>query len=167
LSSGAKPDLTKPDLTARQPTPDPNGPDRAYETRIRLETDKHPSRHIPNAVRRAVWRRDEGQCAFVATTGRRCSERNFLEFHHIQPYALEGPATVGNISIRCRRHNAYEAELIFGPRGPSTVGELRVLSERTTRADSPISADRQQQSGIRSERSRHVVIEGCVAGVQR
>src|SRR5437762_9199708 len=81
----------------------------AYETRIRFETDKTPSRHIPNAVKRAVWRRDEGQCAFVATTGRRCGERNFLEF---QPYALEGPATAGNISLRCRRHNAFEAELV-------------------------------------------------------
>jgi len=110
---------------------------RAYETRIRFETDKPPSRHIPNAVKRAVWRRDEGQCAFVATTGRRCSERNFLEFHHIQPYALEGPATVGNISLRCRRHNAYEAELIFGPRGPSTVGESCESYE--SRAGNPVT----------------------------
>jgi hypothetical protein len=113
-------------LTARRrSTPKAAGDIRAYETRIRFETDKPPSRHIPNAVKRAVWRRDEGRCAFVATTGRRCGERNFLEFHHVQPYALEGPATVGNISLRCRRHNAYEAELIFGPRGPSIAGESR------------------------------------------
>ena len=59
----------------------------------------------------------------MAATGRRCSERSFLELHHIQPYALEGPATVGNISLRCRRHNAYEAELIFGPRDAGTVRE--------------------------------------------
>ena len=91
LRSGAKPDLTKPDLTARQRTPDPNGPDRAYEARIRFETDKPPSRHIPNAVRRAVWRRDEGQCAFVAATGRRCSERNFVEFHHISRTRWKDP----------------------------------------------------------------------------
>jgi hypothetical protein len=71
------------------------------------------SRHIPNAVRRAVWYRDAGQCAFVARTGKRCTERTFLELHHIQPYALDGPATVGNISLRCRRHNQYEAELAF------------------------------------------------------
>jgi len=47
----------------------------------------------------------------------------FLEFHHIQPYALEGPATVANISLRCWRHNQHEAELLFGPHGPSTVRE--------------------------------------------
>jgi hypothetical protein len=74
-----------------------------------------PSRDIPRAVKRATWRRDAGQCAFVSPTGRRCSERTFLEFHHIQPHAKKGPATVANISLRCWRHNQYEAELIFGP----------------------------------------------------
>jgi 5-methylcytosine-specific restriction endonuclease McrA len=87
---------------------------------------RSPGRHIPNAVKRAVWQRDGGQCAFVVgRTGRRCSERIFLEFHHIHPHALDGPATVENISLRCRRHNQYEAELIFGPRDPSTVSEAR------------------------------------------
>lgn len=98
------------------------------ETRIRFETDKAErpaSRHISNAVKRAVWRRDGEQCAFVSAGGRKCIERNFLELHHIHPYALAGPATVGNISLRCRRHNQYEAELIFGPREPITVTDGR------------------------------------------
>jgi hypothetical protein len=73
------------------------------------------SRHVPRAVKRAAWRRDAGQCAFVSATGRRCTERVFLEFHHVQAYAKQGPATVGNISLHCWRHNQYEAELIFGP----------------------------------------------------
>jgi hypothetical protein len=74
------------------------------------------SRAIPSAVKRAVWRRDGGQCAFVAPSGRRCTERTFLEFHHLLAYAHHGPPTVANISLRCRRHNQYEAELEFGPR---------------------------------------------------
>jgi 5-methylcytosine-specific restriction endonuclease McrA len=78
---------------------------------------------VPRAVKREVWRRDGGQCAFVSTTGRRCTERTFLEFHHVQPYAKQGPATVANISLRCRRHNQYEAQLIFGPHGSSNVRE--------------------------------------------
>jgi hypothetical protein len=96
---------------------------------IRPGTDKAAckaalgSRHIPREVQRSVWKRDNGQCAFVSTTGRSCTERTFLEFHHVQPYALQGPATVENISLRCWRHNQYEAELIFGPHGPSIVGE--------------------------------------------
>jgi hypothetical protein len=86
------------------------------------------SRHIPREVQRAVWRRDGGQCAFVSPTGRRCSERTFLEFHHIEPYAMQGPPTVANISLRCSRHNQYEAELIFGPHDPSIVREAARVS---------------------------------------
>jgi hypothetical protein len=52
------------------------------------------SRHVPAAVRREVWRRDEGRCAFVATSGRRCAERGFLELHHLRPYGIGGEATV-------------------------------------------------------------------------
>jgi hypothetical protein len=74
------------------------------------------SRDVPAAVKRAVWTRDGGQCAFVAAHGRRCTERGFLELHHREPYALGGEATVDNISLRCRAHHAYETELAFGPR---------------------------------------------------
>jgi len=73
------------------------------------------SRHIPAAVERAVWVRDEGRCAFVAGTGRRCEERKFLEFHHQVPWTAGGPATPANLSLRCRAHNAYEASVYFGP----------------------------------------------------
>ena len=72
------------------------------------------SRHIPAEVRRAVWLRDLGRCAFVARDGRRCGERAFLEFHHLRPYAVGGEATVDNIQLRCRRHNDYEGKTFFG-----------------------------------------------------
>jgi hypothetical protein len=70
-------------------------------------------RHIPASVRRAVWQRDEGRCAFVGRTGR-CCETAFLEFHHIVPFAAGGAATADNIQLRCRAHNQYEARLFFG-----------------------------------------------------
>jgi hypothetical protein len=79
------------------------------------------SRHIPAAVKRAVWFRDRGQCAFVSKQGRRCKERSFLELHHIQPFALGGEATPENISLRCRGHNAHEAEMVFGACGPPVL----------------------------------------------
>jgi len=72
------------------------------------------SRHVPAEVKREVWLRDLGRCAFVGATGRRCDERGFLEFHHVRPYAAGGPATVENIQLRCRRHNDYEARQYFG-----------------------------------------------------
>jgi 5-methylcytosine-specific restriction endonuclease McrA len=72
------------------------------------------SRHVPAAIRREVWKRDGGQCAFVGRDGR-CSERGFLEFHHVTPYATGGPTAVENLELRCRAHNASESEQCFGP----------------------------------------------------
>ena len=69
-----------------------------------------------------MWKRDGGQCAFVGTEGR-CTERGFLEFHHVRPYAAGGQAVVDNIEVRCRAHNAYEAEQYFGARLPLVVRE--------------------------------------------
>jgi len=95
------------------------------------------SRHIPVEVKRQVWKRDGGQCAFVAHNGRRCAERGFLQFHHVDPYAAGGKATVDNIELRCQAHNKYEADLWFGSQaGPnSRGGEERGWSE--TRARMP------------------------------
>jgi 5-methylcytosine-specific restriction endonuclease McrA len=98
---------------------------------IRPETDREArkearrSRDVPRKVKRVIWRRDGGQCAFVSPDGRRCTERSYLEFHHVQAYAKQGPSTVENIALRCRRHNVYEAELVFGSRGASIVREAR------------------------------------------
>jgi len=71
------------------------------------------SRHIPAEVKRAVWLRDLGVCAFVGTNGRRCTGRAFLEFHHVRPYAAGGEPTVSNVQLRCRSHNGYEARTFF------------------------------------------------------
>jgi hypothetical protein len=81
------------------------------------------SRHTPSHVKRSAWQHDGGQCAFVSKDGRRCTERAFLEFHHVRPYALGGPTSTENISLRCRRHNQYEAELVFGPRTRRIEGD--------------------------------------------
>ena len=80
------------------------------------------SRHIPASVKRTVWSRDEGRCAFVGADGR-CTERGFLEFHHVQPYAADGATTIANVELRCRAHNQYEANLFF--RDPLIARESR------------------------------------------
>jgi hypothetical protein len=71
------------------------------------------SRYIPASVKREVWRRDDGRCAYTGRDGR-CTERSFLEYHHVQPYAAGGAADAANIELRCRAHNAYEASLFVG-----------------------------------------------------
>jgi hypothetical protein len=77
--------------------------------------------------------RDGGRCAFEGGEGR-CSERGFLEYHHVVPYANGGAASEDNIQLRCRAHNQYEADQWFGA-GDLLVGEppvrLRRESEST------------------------------------
>ena len=114
--------------------------DQALELLVaKLEKEKHAatsrprpglrptrpgSRHIPAEVKRGVQARDGGQCAYVGPDGRRCTARSGLEHHHCEPYARGGPATLENITQRCRVHNAYEAEQCFGPwRDPPVVRE--------------------------------------------
>ena len=57
---------------------------------------RHGSRYVPAPTRREVSLRDEERCAFVATDGRRCTERAFLEYHHGPiPFGHGGPPTPG------------------------------------------------------------------------
>jgi 5-methylcytosine-specific restriction endonuclease McrA len=80
------------------------------------------SRYIPAEVKRAVWKRDGGQCAFKGRRGR-CTETGFLEFHHLRPFAVGGIAEEANIELRCAAHNQYEADLFVGPQEPLIARE--------------------------------------------
>jgi hypothetical protein len=83
-----KPSRPRSPSTTRSPAPDTRP--------VALSTS------IPAEVRRLVWERDGGCCTWTAPDGTRCGSRWKLEFDHIQPKALGGPSTVGNIRIRCR-----------------------------------------------------------------
>jgi hypothetical protein len=88
---------------------------RMAESSLACSASVRSSRYIPRAVVRAVHQRDAGQCTFVSVDGKRCSERGFLELHHhYQPYARGGEATVENLRLVCRAHNALFAERDFG-----------------------------------------------------
>jgi 5-methylcytosine-specific restriction endonuclease McrA len=71
-------------------------------------------RHIPAAIRRAVFERDGNQCTHVSTTGKRCEETHRLEFHHLTPFAAGGEHALSNLTLRCAAHNALAAEEEFG-----------------------------------------------------
>ncbi|MBN1605065.1 MAG: hypothetical protein JW940_00445, partial [Polyangiaceae bacterium] len=112
----------RPEQPQRQPVtapgtrcPEQPQPGPAATANTRSERERRTrSRYIPAAVRRAVWARDQGQCTFVDETGQRCGERRFVEFEHIEPYAVGGPATVGNVTLRCTAHNQHAARQLFG-----------------------------------------------------
>jgi len=83
------------------------------------------SRHIPAAVKRAVWLRDLGRCTFVGSGGRRCESRALLEFHHNVPFAVGGNATISNTTLHCAVHNRQAAELYFGHAPDYSSGTVR------------------------------------------
>ena len=89
-------------------------------------------RHIPAAVKRAVWERDLGRCTFVSERGERCPAHSMLEFDHADPVARGGRSTVGNLRLRCRAHNQYAAERMFG---------AEFMKEKRERAQASPGAD--------------------------
>jgi 5-methylcytosine-specific restriction endonuclease McrA len=72
------------------------------------------ARHVPAHVRRAVKKRDKGQCTYVSSDGHRCEARKFLEYDHEVPLARGGKTCAANLRLRCRAHNQLEAERVFG-----------------------------------------------------
>ncbi len=80
-----------------------------------VRASRNPSsRHVPAAVRRAVHRRDRGQCCFVDARRRRCPERYRLEYHHRHPFGLDGNHDPDNVCLMCPAHNRLMAELDYG-----------------------------------------------------
>jgi hypothetical protein len=97
------------------------------------------ARYITVDVRRAVWIRDGGRCAYISPDGRRCEARAFLQFHHLKPHEVGGPPTVENIALRCRAHNQYEADVYFAPfrKAMSDRDSIRPGADGRTRAADP------------------------------
>jgi hypothetical protein len=98
--------------------------ERSAEKGLAASLPEAHSETAPRTSRRGRIRdRDQaivdgrGQCGFVADDGTRCGAKTFLEVDHIMPWALGGPSTVENQRPLCRVHNAYLAELTFGPWG--------------------------------------------------
>jgi hypothetical protein len=89
--------------------------DGSTDTGSGTKTTSPNSRYIPRAVLREVYARDEGQCTYVSPEGRRCAAREFLEVHHHNvTFARGGAATVENLRLTCRAHNAFLAEQDYG-----------------------------------------------------
>jgi hypothetical protein len=77
----------------------------------------HPrqrGRHVPAAIRRAVYARDEARCTYASDSGQRCRETHGLELHHSTAFARGGAHSKENLTLRCRAHNTLAAEEDFG-----------------------------------------------------
>ena len=111
------------------------------------QTHASRSRNIPAAVKRAVWQRDGGRCAFKGAQGR-CTETGFLEFHHVVPYAAGGETSVKNLELRCGlcryRHNRHYADWRIMPRSPDSDASRARAARVSTRHNSEAAEIREQ-----------------------
>jgi 5-methylcytosine-specific restriction endonuclease McrA len=70
--------------------------------------------NIPAAMRREVYEREGGTCAYIGDRHRRCGSKLRLEYQHIVPVARGGRSTLENVTLYCRAHNLLQAENDFG-----------------------------------------------------
>jgi hypothetical protein len=109
-------------------------PDRANDALAAKRVSARSwSRFVPASVRREVWHRDGGCCAWTGPDGRRCGSRWKVELDHVDPFGIAGPCTdPSKLRLLCARHNAYYAEQVYGREHME-----RYRSPRPPRADGP------------------------------
>jgi hypothetical protein len=85
---------------------------------------KNPS-HIPAAVKRAVWSRDDGKCQWPVVSGGICGSTLRLEIDHVVPRGRGGLSTIDNCRLACAMHNQLAARQVYGDdwMDPFTTGE--------------------------------------------
>ncbi len=65
--------------------------------------------HVPAAVRREVYDRDDGCCTFVGDDGHVCGSRFAVQLHHRIAWAHGGVNTADNLTLHCGPHNRLVA----------------------------------------------------------
>ena len=103
-----------------------------------IEGEKARTRHIPDAVKRAVYEREGGRCAFVDERGRRCQETGGLELDHLDGFARTHAHSVGRIRLVCRAHNQHAAELMYGP-AVMEAAKSAARASKVTRSDAAVT----------------------------
>jgi 5-methylcytosine-specific restriction endonuclease McrA len=69
----------------------------------------HPP-HVPEALKKAVWERDEGRCQWCGTED---TPENPIQYDHIHPRSLGGENTVENLELLCRKHNLEKRNRVY------------------------------------------------------
>lgn len=84
----------------------PNHEDRSG-LRAKIDAGRQRVRRaaIPEDVRHAVWRRDQGRCV-------QCGSQENLEFDHVIPFSRGGATTERNLQLLCERCNREKSAAI-------------------------------------------------------
>ena len=106
------PEVSAVEADSKSPSTELSAPEiSATELPVRQVTIR--KRYIPQAVRRRVYGRCGGRCAFVGKDGHRCESQWDLEIEHIVPFACGGSNEEKNLTLYCRAHNNFRAEQVY------------------------------------------------------
>jgi hypothetical protein len=87
---------------------------RAEVKQPRIHPRPSKTSHIPAAVRREVWSRDDGKCTWPLDSGGICGSTTRLEIDHVVPRGRGGPSTVDGCRLLCAFHNQLAARQVYG-----------------------------------------------------
>jgi len=77
--------------------------------------DKVISRHIPNPIRRAIFKRRSEGCEYTAPgSNHRCGSRHGLQVDHIIPFSQGGTHEPNNLRLYCGAHNRARGQNFKG-----------------------------------------------------
>ncbi len=79
-----------------------------------VEAEREAPRHVPAAVSREVFLRDEGRCQWPTADGGICGSTHRVQLDHVVPVGRGGRSTVDNLRILCATHNDLAAREVYG-----------------------------------------------------
>jgi hypothetical protein len=94
------PEAKKSPVAPKVQAPDAQEPKAATSDTPPAELVTPETRHIPAAIKRAVWARDRGRCTYAG-----CRSRYAIQFDHVIPYSHGGAHTASNLRLLCRAHH--------------------------------------------------------------
>jgi 5-methylcytosine-specific restriction endonuclease McrA len=115
---------------------------KKHPSQTRITAKRITTRHIPQGIKDAVWKRDGGCCSFVSpTTGRRCGERAGIEYDHIKHWSIGGESTVENLRLLCFQHHKWMTRRQFS-RLVLRHGSIQISSGKKIQEISPAHLNR-------------------------
>lgn len=85
---------------------------RTSKTDSVVENAQNPARQpIRDHVKHGVMLRDQGQCTHTDNLGVRCSQKRWIDLHHVKPFAKGGENSIENLTTLCHAHHRFQHQM--------------------------------------------------------
>ena len=86
----------------------PNSPQRRVTT-----VEKTNRKPLAAIVKHEVAQRYQGQCAHIDNKGNRCTQKRWVDIHHLKPVSEGGKDVIDNLVTLCRPHHRFQHQMRF------------------------------------------------------